>query len=602
MSEKQEHEDDELDEVRSDDAQGVSGGIDFEMKIESGVGAEDMEDGIEEGQSFSDDAEEREEQDDDAEEHEEEDDEAEEYEEEDDVAEYSEGDEGDVEEGDGNESEGPDVEESSEDEFDTPTQSTEDETDSASSSEILEVDAEGLTFEGALNPEHESVESDDEVNDELAFDDGVAVSEVGNNEVGDNLARVNESRSPEAVADAKTQVKSVLEFQPVALPPMSHAPNGVRRPNAKQQELVDAMSGRASVFGFGYQPIIEALHASLDSYLGDGAAFADGTPDDTHAPLVDQFDLILGNTTAVSADSIAILPSPDLALEHAIQLARRFRSGKSFRTIAMVGSDHGRTGMCRTASGRPELHEGLGPMMAGFGHVPFGDLDAVRAIVDDQTACVLLSPIDLGRGAVACEGDYMSGLRELCSERGVLLAIDETQIVFGSAGQPFAFSALAEIHADIVIAAAGLFAGLPGGLVLSSHHVTGSSAHDFHRYPLLTSALEITLGEMVRQGLPQAGAESAHEFAVAMAEQLSGFEFVRDVHVLGMTLGIETDIDSRDLVSAAAARGLCVESAGETAIRLHPPLVMSDADRQLMLDRLVESMEVIERETAELSL
>ena len=88
-------------------------------------------------------------------------------------------------------------------------------------------------------------------------------------------------------------------------------------------------------------------------------------------------------------------------------------------------------------AGLPELHEGLGPMMAGFSHLPVGDLDALRAAMDEQTAGVLLSPIDLGNGAVACEPEYLAGVRAVCNERGVLLVIDETQLVFGATGNHF---------------------------------------------------------------------------------------------------------------------------------------------------------------------
>jgi acetylornithine/succinyldiaminopimelate/putrescine aminotransferase len=93
-----------------------------------------------------------------------------------------------------------------------------------------------------------------------------------------------------------------------------------------------------------------------------------------------------------------------------------------------------------------------------------------------------------------------------------------------------------------------------------------------------------------------------HRFAVAAAEQLSGFEFVRDVNVLGMTIGIETDIESAEIVRSASRRGLRIESAGETAIRIQPPLVMSDADQQILLTRLGETIEAVERDTADLSI
>ena len=196
----------------------------------------------------------------------------------------------------------------------------------------------------------------------------------------------------------------------------------------------------------------------------------------------------------------------------------------------------------------------------------------------------------------------MAGVRELCDEHEILLVIDETRLAFGSAGQPLAFSAVANVHADVVVLASGLFAGLAGGIVLASQKVTGDRILDTHRYPLLSAVASETLSSMHKQNLPGSASESMRDFAVTLAEQLSGFEFVRDVNVLGMSIGIETDIESADIVAAAARRGLRIETAGNTAIRIQPPLVISQEDQETLLARLGETIEAIERETADLSI
>ena len=125
---------------------------------------------------------------------------------------------------------------------------------------------------------------------------------------------------------------------------------------------------------------------------------------------------------------------------------------------------------------------------------------------------------------------------------------------------------------------------------------------DLEQHPLVAAALMATLDEMEVHGLPGNVHDSAQELAVLIAERLSGFEFVRDMRVSGMTIGIECDVNAIDVVAAAAANGLRVETAGDTAIRIQPPLLISEEDRQLLLKRLVETMEAIERETAELTL
>ena len=398
-----------------------------------------------------------------------------------------------------------------------------------------------------------------------------------------------------------SEPNSRLHFSRADLPIMHGEPFGMRRADDDGREMLDGMAGRHCVFGFGCTPIHESLIASFAEYLGDGSCFANVAGHHLSA-LSRQLETLFSRSSSVSADSMALLPSPDLAMEYALQLTRRFRAGKSFRTIAMLGSDHGRTGMTRTASGQPELHQGLGPMMAGFSHVPSGDLDALRASIDDQTSAILLSPVDLASGAKACEAEYLVGVREVCDKQGLLLVMDETQLVYGSTGSRFAFESLADINADIVIASAGLFCGMPGGLVLAAERVTKSPIHDVDRYPLLAASLMSTLSEMEVHGLPGAVNGAAREFAVLLAEKLSGFEFVRDMHVTGMTIGIECDIHAVDIVSAASANGLRVAPAGETAVRLQPPLIMSDEDQQLLLKRLLNTMKAVEQETVDLTL
>ena len=401
--------------------------------------------------------------------------------------------------------------------------------------------------------------------------------------------------------DAGSAEHAELQFRTVDLPVMRGEPFGMRRADRNGNELLDAMAGRNSVFGFGCTPIRESLASGLSGYLGEGSRFAD-VEDGGDSALSEKLRQWFDGASCVSVESMALLPSPDLAVDYALQLTRRFRSEKAFRTIALTGSDHGRTGMCRTASGQPQLHEGLGPMMAGFSHLPVGDLDALRAVMDEQIAGVLLSPIDLGSGAVPCEAEYLAGVRAACNERGALLIIDETQLVFGATGNHFSFSSIADIQADIVVTSAGLFAGLPGGLVLASQHASTRVVRDLQQYPLIAAALMATLDEMKVHGLPDLVHKAAQELAVLIAEQLSGFEFVRDMRVSGMTIGIECDVNAVDVVAAAAANGLRVEAAGDTAINIQPPLLISEEDRQLLLKRLVETMEAIERETAGLTL
>ncbi len=380
---------------------------------------------------------------------------------------------------------------------------------------------------------------------------------------------------------------------------MTGSPLGIRRPDQQGLECVDALAGRSSVFGFGFAPITDTIQQAAEQYLGDSAALLDQVVDGDDRLLV-QFQELMGESGGVSAESIFVCSSADMAVETAIAEARIGSPDSAYRTITLLGSDYGRSGVCRTASGRPELHEGYGPMMAGFAHVPAGDIDALRAAADEQTACILLSPVDFADASRPLDFDYLTAVRKLCDDRGIVLVVDESRLCFASSGRLFAFTSIADIQADAVILGGGLFGGLAGGIVLASSRLTPRRVIDTSGCPMLVSIASVTLEQMILRQLPSSADESMQEFAVSLAEQISGFEFVRDVHALGMTFGIETDIDAVEIVQAAARRGLRLEVSGDTAVRLQLPLVVSEEDREGLLLRLGEAMEMIECATTEM--
>jgi len=373
-------------------------------------------------------------------------------------------------------------------------------------------------------------------------------------------------------------------------------PRGVVRSDPSGRQLVDALAGRSSCFGFGFRPVVEAIQTASPQYLGDGSAFEHQAIEDDRLTAV--LRDLLGDSSGVQTDSILLEPSPDQAVDRAIQLLRAHDSDSRYRAIALVGSDHGRTALDRTASGRPELSDDLGPLMSGFSHLPQGDLESIAAAIDDQTAGILLSPVDFDDSGRWVDQRFLTGVRELCDQHRLLLVVDETQVAFGASGKPFSFSSIADVRADLVVVAAGLFGGLPGGLIIGSQQATGGPIKDTATYPLLSSVAAATLAAATELNLLSSVSEAANRFSAGLAECLSQFEFVRDIHAHGMTLSVETDIEAEVLVETAAASGLRIEAAGDIAFRLQPPPIISADDERLLLERLVAAMQKVERATA----
>ena len=372
--------------------------------------------------------------------------------------------------------------------------------------------------------------------------------------------------------------------------------------------LVDALAGRCSALGFGAKQPHETVRHVLANLTTDSAIWL-GKDTTESAPEIQPLFLTSLSSTArkslgsffpsdmgIPNDLIQINPSADAAIDNAISMARRLKGDSCYRTIAIAGSDHGRTGMCRSATGIPEVQERFGPMMAGFTHVPMGDEKTLTAALDEQTACVLISPINLQDAAIPCDAKFLLRVRELCDQHGIPLIIDETQVVFGASGHRATFQMLANINADLVIFSAGLFNGITGGLTLGNSAFAKANADNLADYPLHTAILIDTLTQLDESELISPLPDDIHPLAIKIAEAISGFEFVRDINATGLTIGIESDIESSHVVATAARHGLRLASSGPTAVRLQPPLLLGEIDQQALIERISSTMETLEQE------
>ena len=394
----------------------------------------------------------------------------------------------------------------------------------------------------------------------------------------------------------------------------SSLPCGMLIDAGEGRVLIDAMAGRCCSMGFNPNGIGEATqtvaeHAMVDSakWLGKDQKdvqqdfMAKGLPSYIQSTS-DRIQRALEKPPGIPSELIQIWPSADAAIDIAISMARGLNGDSCYRTIAMVGSDHGRTGMCRSASGIPELQEGFGPMMAGFTHVPMGDDKAFAAAIDEQTACVLISPVNLDDAAIPCNADYLLKVRRICDQQQIALIIDETQLVFGSTGRPSTFQMLAEIKADLVIFSAGLFPGISGGLLLGNSKYAESYLNNLQDYPLHASILSNTLENILDANAMMPSPDDIHPIAIKIAEAISGFEFIRDINVTGLTIGIESDIDSSQIAAMAKRHGLIIKTAGPTAVCLQPPLLFDKKEEEALIERIGYTMETLERQFSDPSL
>ena len=264
------------------------------------------------------------------------------------------------------------------------------------------------------------------------------------------------------------------------------------------------------------------------------------------------------------------------AIEGAIKLARLHTSEKTTQIITFENSFHGRTYAAVTATAQPKYHEGIGPMVAGFRYAPHNDLDAVASMIDDETAAILIEPVQGEGGVNIPEEGFLEGLRELCNENDLLLIFDEVQTGMGRLGTWFGYQTW-NVQPDIMTLAKGLAGGVAAGAIIATDEVApslrpGMHASTFGGNPIAMSAGLATVATIEEENLldnVSARSEQLRKFFLDLQAELS---IIREVRVQGMMVGIDLTIPSTPAVGKCMERGLLMNATHETVIRLLPAL------------------------------
>jgi len=282
------------------------------------------------------------------------------------------------------------------------------------------------------------------------------------------------------------------------------------------------------------------------------------------------------------------------ANEAAIKLARRYgheRHGASrSEIITMKNSFHGRTLAMITATGQEKVQKGFEPLLPGFAYAPFNDFSAIEALVNDQTAAIMLEPIQGEGGVHVADRDYLKNLRELCTQKDILLIFDEVQTGMGRTGTFFAYEQLG-VQPDIMTLAKGLGGGVPIGACLAKESVAaafvpGAHASTFGGNPLACAAA-LTVCRLLLEGRILDHAKRMGEYlAKGLADCKERYRTVREVRGLGLLQGMELQIEPKTVVTDALARGVLINAAGERTLRLAPPLIITQQDIDKLIDVL----------------
>jgi acetylornithine/N-succinyldiaminopimelate aminotransferase len=283
------------------------------------------------------------------------------------------------------------------------------------------------------------------------------------------------------------------------------------------------------------------------------------------------------------------------ANEAAIKIARLHGHRKGIEQPAIVVMDnsfHGRTLATLSATGNRKVQAGFEPLVKGFVRVPFGDLETLRTVAENTTGivAVLVEPVQ-GEGGVNIPApDYLNRIREICDEQGWLLMLDEIQTGMGRSGRLFAHQHNG-IAPDVMTLAKGLGNGVPIGACLARGEAArtlgpGSHGSTFGGNPLACRAgLAVMEALEQEQLVPRAG-ELGERLLDGFRERLGEHPGIIDIRGLGLMIGIELERPCGELVPRALEAGLLINVAADKVIRLLPPLILDDAQADLLVTTL----------------
>jgi predicted acetylornithine/succinylornithine family transaminase len=280
------------------------------------------------------------------------------------------------------------------------------------------------------------------------------------------------------------------------------------------------------------------------------------------------------------------------ANEAAIKLARLHTPKHRYKIITFTGGFHGRTFGATAATAQPKYHEGLGPLMAGFTYAPYGDLEAVKKLIDDETAAIMVEPVQ-GEGGVQLPPEgFLAGLRHLCDENELLLIFDEVQTGCGRTGQWFAYQHFG-VTPDVMTLAKSLCGGIAGGAMLTRAEIApslrpGMHAATFGGNPIAARAGIAALEMIDQENLLENARKLSDVFRQRLEALAKECEMIEEVRVLGLMIGVELSAEGAPLVKACLDRKLLINCTQGTVLRLLPAMNLTETQAHEACDLLAD--------------
>ena len=392
-----------------------------------------------------------------------------------------------------------------------------------------------------------------------------------------NSHAFSESKTATALLNSRPS----CPFMPVFGPPqvMFERGLGTQLWDVNGKRYLDFLCGIAvTSLGHSNPVVAAAISHQANTLLHVSNFFANPVATQT-ALMVDK---LLSNASGEDAGygQVFFCNSGAEANEAGIKLARKFGGRGKHVVVSALGSFHGRTLAALAATGQPEKHEPFAPMPEGFRHVVFNDIASLEAALDDSVAAVLLETIQGEGGVVPASVEYLQAARKMCTDRGILLMIDEVQTGFARTGKWFGFEH-AEIKPDVVMLAKAMGNGMPIGALWASQKIAsvfkpGDHGSTYSGTALATAAARATMQLMVDMNAPEVVMQKGTE----LTAKLLTIDGVVNVRGRGLLLAAELspELDAKKVAVQLLDKGLVVNGVTSHALRLAPPFTVSSEE------------------------
>ena len=347
------------------------------------------------------------------------------------------------------------------------------------------------------------------------------------------------------------------------------------------KEYIDCMGGYGvALVGHQNQRVNNAIKEQIDKIITVHSSLYNKTREEFLKTLI--------GLTPKGLTQVHLNNSGAEAIEAAMKFARKFTGKKGM--VAMKGSYHGKSFGALSLTFNPKYRKAFAPLVEKVSFASYGDMESLRSVIDDDTAFIILEPIQGESGIIVAPDNFLQQVRELCDEKEILLIFDEIQAGLGRTGRLWACDHW-NTAPDILCLAKGIAGGVPMGATLVRPDILasmgkGEHSSTFGGNPISCAAGTAALKALTEDGLIENSEKMGKLFREGLEKLKENHTMIREVRGKGLMIGIEMKFEVRDILMGLIKKGVLMLYSGRNILRILPPLVISEEDVTKVLHAL----------------